>query len=375
MKSPSVIAYIPQLDAIRAIAVILVVLVHWLPEANVFSTIHNGAIGMDLFFVLSGFLITRILLNNKFDRSDPTVSKWGRLKNFYFNRVLRIFPIYYITLFILLIFEKNTDTDIKSSFLYYFTYSQNFFLFFRRSWDGILSHFWSLAVEEQFYLCWPLIIAFMNKKQLFRVLIVLITVGFVSQILLAKIHMVNTLTFVCFDALGLGALLAWQITCEPGQVNRFLYRLNLITIISLIYFVCQLFFKELAHLTPRALLPVFSLFVVGHIVCNHQAEKIKLKFILNNRVLIFIGKISYGIYIYHNIIPYMLNDQLIDVYLNSLLPDFFYKKYGMPVRLIENTLLLLLISWLSYIIVEKPFLQLKRVSTLKRLNRQSAIKA
>jgi peptidoglycan/LPS O-acetylase OafA/YrhL len=336
---------------------------HWLPKTNIFKTIPNGAIGMDLFFVLSGFLITRILLSSKLKMAEVHATKTSVLKKFYLNRMLRIFPIYYISLILLLIFEKYTGTNIKTTFIYYFTYTQNFLFFSRGSWDGIISHFWSLAVEEQFYLLWPFIVLFVNKKYILHALILLISIGFMSQLVFANIQLGNTLTFICFDALGLGALLAWQITFHPKQMPAFLSRLKIITLICLAFFLFQLQFTELRFFTPRAIFPILALFIISSIVYNHHIKKPQFELILNNRLLLLIGKISYGLYIYHNLVPYMLNSKLINVYVNPLLPDFLNIKHHAYLYFVENCTLLMLISWLSYVFIEKPFLRLKKSST------------
>ena len=146
--------YYKSLDSIRAFAVFLVIFSHWLPF-NFVKTFHFGYIGVDIFFVLSGFLITNNLLKEKKETSNDLRIKFVHLKNFIIRRSLRIFPVYYFLIFVLAIIGKTTYTTINENIWYYITYTSNILFFNTQKWDGMLSHLWSLAVEEQFYLFWP----------------------------------------------------------------------------------------------------------------------------------------------------------------------------------------------------------------------------
>src|SRR5258706_16450661 len=101
--------YIKQLDSVRAIAVLLVIISHWIPPYYLINKIPNGGLGVDTFFVLSGFLITWILLSNRQKAEQEDILKRSVIKNFYIRRTLRIFPIYYLVLILLLIFHSYTD--------------------------------------------------------------------------------------------------------------------------------------------------------------------------------------------------------------------------------------------------------------------------
>jgi peptidoglycan/LPS O-acetylase OafA/YrhL len=115
--------YIKQLDSIRAFAVILVIISHWFPYHYV-KILRFGNVGVEIFFVLSGFLITRILLNSREKSETFGKSKIEILKNFIARRSLRIFPIYYILLVFLFIFAKST-TNIENDLFYYVSYTSN----------------------------------------------------------------------------------------------------------------------------------------------------------------------------------------------------------------------------------------------------------
>jgi peptidoglycan/LPS O-acetylase OafA/YrhL len=352
--------YIKQLDSIRAIAVFLVIFSHWITINEFVTKIELGAIGVDMFFVLSGFLITKILFDNRLKADVYNIPISNLLKNFYVRRTLRIFPIYYLVIFLLLIFQKTTGTDIKSVFMYFFTYTSNFYFFKTGTWYGILSHLWSLAVEEQFYLIWPWIILFVNRKYFLPVIVLFILIGVSSQYIMSGVKMHQVLTFTCFDAFGLGALLSWITTFKPDRLAKFQSGLSIAAIIAFAFFVFGIIQSEWIYIPQRTLVSILTLWLITYIVLYKDTEKLKFKFILNNKILIFFGKISYGIYLFHNIIPATINTPFINKYLNPLLPDLLYIKFGTPLFIIENAILVIVISWLSYLYIEKPFLNFKK---------------
>src|SRR5580704_8273950 len=152
---------IPQLDAVRGIAVLLVLL----HNTDVYPALHlhlisaNGWMGVDLFFVLSGLLITGILLDTK--ESD------GYFKNFYARRCLRIWPLYYSVLILMFVIvphlrpqDAHAIFQRSSPWWAYPFFLQNFFVAIPAQAAGPLGVTWSLAIEEQFYLVWPLFIRF-----------------------------------------------------------------------------------------------------------------------------------------------------------------------------------------------------------------------
>lgn len=353
--------HIKQLDTIRAIAIILVIICHWIPATSLINKLPNGALGVDIFFVLSGFLITSILFSNRLSAEENQQTKWSVLKNFYLRRTLRIFPVYYLTIFLLFIFQASTLIDIRPSFLYYVTYTQNFYFFNLQEWPGSLSHFWSLAVEEQFYLVWPFAVLLVRRKYILHLVIVFILIGVISQCVMRNVNMNTALTFTCFDAFGMGALLSWVVTFRQAKLRQFFYWLSIFAAICLLLFIIVLLpsVNKFIFIPQRTLHSIMALWVITYILINHDNKTLKGGFVFNNRALIFLGKISYGLYLYHNLIPATINSKFVNIYLNPLLPDWLYIRHWGELFLVENAILLLLLSWLSYVIVEKPFLKLK----------------
>ncbi|HEX6051682.1 MAG TPA: acyltransferase, partial [Gemmatimonadaceae bacterium] len=168
--------HVPALDGVRGLAVALVLVCHvaWdfsspsYMERGLIEVARAGWIGVDLFFVLSGFLITGILLDT---RGGPKY-----FRHFYVRRTLRIFPLYYailvgvfvITPLVAATRDRRWFTDIVDQQGWFWTYTSNVFLAVTGRWEqtGILGHFWSLAVEEQFYLIWPAVVLLLSPRQL-----------------------------------------------------------------------------------------------------------------------------------------------------------------------------------------------------------------
>jgi peptidoglycan/LPS O-acetylase OafA/YrhL len=199
--------YKPQLDGLRAVAVAAVAWSHW--ERPYQYGIPFGA-GVHLFYVLSGFLITGILLRVR-DEADRA----GALQAFYIRRALRIFPAFYLTI----AFAWWADIPIvRDSLAWHLGYSSNVFTFVRGEWPGSISHFWSLAVEEQFYLLWPWLIVFAPRAWITPGIAIAIAIAPAFRWWLAaqgyRESMIGILTPGCLDSLGVGALLA---VVGPGR--------------------------------------------------------------------------------------------------------------------------------------------------------------
>lgn len=350
--------YIKQLDSLRAIAVIMVIISHWAPIGSYARNLSLGAIGVDVFFVLSGFLISKILLDQ---RNKIELNEGNRIlvmKDFYIRRSLRIFPIYYLTIFTLYYLSEHTETNIASAFGYFFTYTSNFYFFKIQSWDGMISHLWSLSVEEQFYLILPWFIIFCNRKYILHVIIGFIIIGVASQYVLGNVKMGSILTFSCFDAFGFGALLAWFFTYRTSLLKKFVLFLLGITIPCICIYKLGHFYGH--NLFPlRTLTSLISVIVICYILIYHNRESLRFKIILNNKVLIFLGKISYGLYLYHNLMPALVSSKTIIKLNYTFFSSTFIKDYRNYLEIIEQSLLLLFLSWLSFKLIEKPFLNLK----------------
>ena len=156
--------YYPALDGTRAIAALLVLVFHAMQEGLPLPKLVNfGQTGVDLFFVLSGFLITSILL-----AARPR--DWSEVRTFYARRSLRIFPLYYLALCFCALFLFPVNWP-------FWIYLENFWMSAGREVAGP-GHLWSLAVEEQFYLVWPCLVLFVPRRFLLKILTGLIVFSF-----------------------------------------------------------------------------------------------------------------------------------------------------------------------------------------------------
>ena len=353
--------YIKGFDTIRALAVFFVIVEHWgpyfkehtLPDYIKTTFVENGLFGVNLFFVLSGFLITSILLNEK--RKDTEGKQFTIIKNFFVRRVLRIFPIYYLVIILCCLFQYQF---VKDHIWYYLTYTSNI-LPYATNKPNVLSHTWSLAVEEQFYLIWPWLIIFINKKYLKYVFVSAIIIGIVSKYLAlyAFHHNFPVLVFNCFDSFGIGGMYAY-IRLDREKCLKFekTFRVVLPLLLFLAWRMASFGGIPILVTYARTLDSLIAIALIMFAI-NNQSEWMR-KYVLENRVLNFIGKISYGLYLYH----YTLGpsyDSFIETYARNhpSLPPFvsgFYTSYCVKLAL------LITICWLSFRLIEQPILRLKK---------------
>lgn len=352
------IKYIPQFDGLRTFAVLLVLIHHWLPEEFFINYLPNGMMGVTLFLVLSGYLITRILVE-KSGRSE----KFVVLKNFYIRRFLRIFPVFYILLLALYIVNF---TGFRAKALWFFTYMQNFFFFGIKNFGGGVGHFWTLAVEEQFYLLWPWVILFFKGKKLTNIVLGFIVLApiFRAALFLGGTRFgVGILTPSCFDSLCLGAAAAiFEGTPFFIKVKK---RINLLLFLSSGVFIALHIFTDylpalLFHVLFRLSFSFVSIFVIIKAIDGFPGITGK---ILENKAIVFFGKISYGLYLFHMLVPWIYSKlSEISIKYNLYYP---FTEVALFPRMSAYFLwpvyviLLAIISTLSWYIIEKPVNDLK----------------
>jgi peptidoglycan/LPS O-acetylase OafA/YrhL len=336
---------IPQLDAVRGIAVLLV-LVH---NTDIYPQLHlgwiadNGWMGVDLFFVLSGFLITGILLDTKKSQSY--------FSNFYIRRCLRIWPLYYSSLlfmFLIVPFLRPTEAhsifDPRSSpWWAYPLFLQNYLVPVPIGARGLLGVTWSLAVEEHFYLIWPFVVRFCNQNQLRKIAIIVILASPLLRLFLSQYGVQIYSNPVCrLDGLMAGALLALILRSEEFVPSKYL---ALAWIALLSSAPLALYFDIYFH----ARWIVFSFVALGSFCFIYLALFSRLPVIqkvLGNRFLVYSGVISYGIY--------MLEKIPIDFVKTTHFGAA--SAWAYPVTIAATYL----IATLSWRLLEAPFLRLKR---------------
>ena len=344
--------HLKGLNGIRAIAAFAVVISHTLLSGvSLGIGAHEGSdlagYGVSIFFSLSGFLITYLLLIEK--------ERFGtiNIKAFYIRRILRIWPLYYfyLVLALLIIYFFKLD-DLPGSTFYYVFLCANI-PFFIASELPLVGHYWSLGVEEQFYLFWPWVVKHTNKLLRFLVIFILgfLALKFVFWYLYFNSTLqwpymaIHVTRFECMAIGAVGAVLAKQ------QVKWF-FKL-----------VCHPVIQVAAW--ASLLVMAFNKFHIASVIDNDIVAALTIVLIINvsmnsrslvkleNRICDFLGKISFGIYVYHPMILFFVSRYLV----NEI------ETTGLAVRyiIVFSTMigLTILIAWLSYTFFEKRFLQLK----------------
>lgn len=296
-----------QLDGLRAIAVSMVFIDHWVGERYHLG-IMWGDLGVKLFYVLSGFLITGILLEIR-----PVVGRQllRGARQFYIRRFLRIFPLFYLTLFLAAL---AGFPGVRETFWWHVSYLSNFYIASISAWPSFISHFWSLAVEEQFYLSWAWLILFIPHRGLLPVLVTLLVLGPISRfagvILGGNPISIYVLPVSSFDVLGIGALLAYlsrfgashRISVDKlARISLVVGAATFIGIEILERTVSRTPVVEALHLTIK---PVAIGGVYGWLVLR---ASVGLKGIagtlLTARPIAHMGKVSYGLYMFNPFMP------------------------------------------------------------------------
>lgn len=291
------------MDGLRGIAILLVVFYHNFGFVKYF---FFGWLGVDLFFVLSGFLITDILLK--------TVNKPGYFKNFYAKRVLRIFPLYYLSLIIfLLILPRINEFPLDLSFYvehqwWFWTYLQNWFLIFYDvgNTTTAIQHYWSLAVEEQFYIVWPLVIFLIRKPKILLAITGILLVAVIGTrlymwtIQIKDLNYFGLYTYTRIDGICIGSMLAILQYMRSPFIKK--YFTGLILLLAAMNFIFYFINKQYDFTFPYLAIVGYTTFAVLFAIIVHeviQGENRLLNFLLNIKPLKFFGKISYGLYIFH----------------------------------------------------------------------------
>jgi peptidoglycan/LPS O-acetylase OafA/YrhL len=306
------------LDGVRGIAILLVILFHcrFIAEPTTglehfcFNLLKAGWIGVDLFFVLSGFLITGTLLDN--------IRSPHFLQNFYIRRVLRIFPLYYAVLLLGIIRELVFRGWTHEPYIYYFIYSQNIVTFIGGREIGALAHFWSLAVEEQFYLVWPMAIIFLFRRNCFMpVIILFILLVIIIRIVLISSGVARVYFFPVshFDALLIGACLAYTLSRRGTFVRLRHHALTVGLFSIMVLFLILLhergFDSQNFVVLEYGLFPLAMLFGSFIIVAMTSPSYNLVGKIVQNGALCYIGRVSYGLYIFHWPLIYFLLPRII----------------------------------------------------------------
>jgi len=375
--APPLPAHLPALDGLRALAVFVVVqhnlaLLHsdqGLLAHHLGNMLHRGWVGVQLFFVLSGFLITRILLDTQ---QSPNY-----YASFYSRRALRIFPLYYavlIGLFLVLpalwhLPAVLTEDGPASRQVWLWLYLSN--------WTGArglgggttpVFHFWSLAVEEQFYLLWPLVVRHCTPRRLMQVCVGVVVGAMlcraVELVLGSDPQAIYTSTLSRMDALALGAMVAawlrspWRPSADRATVSKLLRATAAVAVAGWIITRGYPGFtvtEESIGFTLVAL--VFAgLIAAGVLAASVPDAQGRWYRALAAPLLRPVARYSYAIYVFHVPLHVLVGLPLLERWVGTRTPSVGPTLAYMAVM----TVLSYAAAWLSYRLIERPFLRLRQ---------------
>ena len=351
MNSKSSFSYISGLDGLRGVAILFVMLHH--------SGLHlfrGGFIGVDVFFIISGYLITSIII--KEFKNTSIIN----LKNFYIRRILRLLPLLFLLLLIydavcFALFDKQTvRTHIIDSLIAFF-YMTNWSWAFSLHPPDILRHTWSLAVEEQFYLLWPPLIFFLlrrvnSRKSIAAVALFLALLSWIIRIVMfyngASIYRLYNGLDTRFDSLMVGAaigiVLGYDLIEDTMQRKiQTITRAVCPVAVMLLFVICiKVDYRSPAVYTwIIAAVNILGSIVIFDLVKNDQS---RIKRVLTLKWLVWVGKISYGLYLIHYLVFRVM----------------FYYGFDYKLIILLGSGVSIVLSSLSYIYLERPFLNMKR---------------
>lgn len=368
-------SHLPALDGLRGIAILLVLAYHFVggmahdihdADKAMYYLLRAGWIGVDLFFVLSGFLITGILLDAK---GSPAY-----FRSFYARRILRIFPLYYgflLVLFVILplIGAAPDDAGYRQAShdqIWLWTYLSNVLIATGGEWTGFRTeHFWSLAIEEQFYLIWPAIVLLLTRRGLIRACIGLMFVALALRIGTVVAETNNKVPYVLtptrIDALAMGALLAAIVRGRLDIRSLLIWTRRGALIAGLGIATMFIWNKGLWRSNPALITIGYSLLAVLFgsilIVCVTTDERSPLYRLTTNPFLRMCGKYSYAMYVLHPMIAGGVEQYVTDADFISIGGTHVF---GRCIFILICTAATIFAAFGSWHLYEKHFLKLKR---------------
>ncbi len=339
--------FFSSLDGIRGLSILAVLWHHTVEPFEQLPITSRGFLGVDMFFVMSSFLIVTLLLRERERHNDISLQK------FYMRRTLRIFPVYYALLLVLAILffgvarDSGMAADFRSKFPFYITYTSNWIHDL-----SILAVTWSLATEEQFYLFYPLLEKYLKKLVLplmgvFLIINQLINYGILFPVAHSQLEILQS----TFTPIIFGVLLAHLLYNQRGF--EIAYRLvgerwsAVIFAVALLILINIPAFGSDISGTPRLLIQILMTLLVASVVVR---EDHRLQPLLQIRPLMRLGVLSYGLYLFHMLVRHVVYAVMARV---GLLEVPF-------LLLIAVTIGTWIAAELSFRFFESPFLKLKK---------------
>lgn len=313
--------YFKHLDSIRFIAAMMIVVLHaygtyqdWFGkqiinfESPILTKISNQfiqnlGIGVDIFFLLSGFLITYILLEEK--KHNDSIN----ILYFMIRRSFRIWPLYFLIIGVTPFLVAWLGVE-KPEYWSNILFINNFRAIETGLWTYPFSHFWSIAIEEHFYLIWPFIVAFTPKNKMLSVSYILILTSIVFRLYFSfttenSYGWIYLHTLSRMDVLIIGGIIAYYYSEKPFEVKlSYTVRLLLIAILIISLSIEQYSNWETQFMAGFK--KYFYIILIGLIMLDYNFNS-ALKYRLSNfSIFNYLGKVSYGIYMYHNVLSVII---------------------------------------------------------------------
>jgi peptidoglycan/LPS O-acetylase OafA/YrhL len=358
--------YHPEIDVLRFCAFFAVFIHHALPQTAsayagqlppalgswIASTVYSLGFGVDLFFALSAYLITELLIR-EYHRSQQI-----DVRAFYIRRTLRIWPLYFLFLTFalvvapLLIPWEHMSTAYRIGFTFF---GANWAIALHGFPQSVASPLWSVSIEEQFYILWPLVLWFVGIRHIPRIAAIMLITALLTRILAVLGGVTHpgiyTNTFARLDPMAAGALLAVALRGNSPRL-RARWRV-LMSMVAVVLVVVLTRYGGVAGPGSLVTYPLVAMAAILLICAVLHAEQ-ALPGLLRNRVLVQLGRISYGLYVFHDFAL---------TYVKSLLGHV-----DSPAKLVMafggGLLLTMTLAALSYRWIERPFLRLKERFTV-----------
>jgi len=363
------------LDGVRGLAILMVLVLHFVAHGEaegiagkaIMTVAGWGQYGVDLFFVLSGFLITGILYDA---RNKPFF-----FRNFYMRRVLRIFPLYYgvlVVLFVVLPLVPPCRGPVLDTLVQHqawaWLYGVNVYNALRPDWAlPYIDHFWSLAVEEHFYLVWPVVVFLLGKRP--RVLMnasLAVAGGALAARIACSVagvggHALYVATPFRLDGLAIGGFLA-VLGRQPGGLAKIARALPLVAATTLALLLVRAAWAHSAGTGLTVLRPIRESLVTVVLACvlmwavTAPSQSLWARF-LTSRSMTFLGAYSYGLYVYHHFFSYYAETHDVRARLAAVTGS---GGLGTLALAVVGFAASLGVAYVSYELFEKRFLALKQ---------------
>lgn len=342
-------SHFPGLDGLRGIAILCVIFSHALLDHGMnYFCYALGMIGVQTFFVISGFLITTLLLKEKVSKGKVS------LKNFYIRRFLRLAPVAYLFLFVVAVLTYIFKLDLSlASYLSAALYVKN--LPFAHGHDRLVGHFWTLAIEEQFYIIFPILLIYRPNKYLVIILLLMLFIPILQYLGFNKIgvfysnSLIHILTFIIIALFGSGTF-----AILSGSLLSLLMFKGILDLkkINSNYWLSFVIFIIAAAIRYATVYPIYFVdigivlfsFGIAYVILLSLKSSSFFNLILNNSLMIKIGVLSYSLYVWQ-----------------ALFTHYFIWEgwFKFSDSLWLNLPILFLVAYISYNFYERTFLKLK----------------